>query len=358
MALLKSTLQDFPEWIKTVHGFNDLLLDLKEIRPELSTAHTIINDIKGKQVVGYFERPTKIVKNDKGCSEEFTDFNLKGTQKMWDPNSIEVAIEQCYTDLEGKFWHWSASNGIKRADLTQDDAINFITMLLQEGIADDVFRKVWFDNKDITAEELTHKDKDVENYNTLNGFWNLIFEIMQNNPNQKADTGLTTANDQATYLEQKNKVLGRDVDGTIALKTFESLAETVDNRIFNATPVIFCTDEIYKSYKRYFRDKSTDSAFNTTLNGLSRVAFDNIPIVPVHLWSRVINNDFMIEGKAFNPHRAIITTVENLQIGFDNENSIQDLEYEYEVKSKNVYMRSMAKIDAQISRDQLVTAAY
>ena len=66
----------------------------------------------------------------------------------------------------------------------------------------------------------------------------------------------------------------------------------------------------------------------------------------------------MIEGKAFNPHRAIITTVENLQIGFDNENSIQDLEYEYEVKSKNVYMRSMAKIDAQISRDQLVTAAY
>jgi hypothetical protein len=337
---------------KEVESLGEILVDGAYVLPAITEHHTIVQGIVAKQQVGYLERLYKITKADVGCGDNFNNKQIASREKFWDPKKVEVAFKQCYTDLEQTFFMWAIKQGSQLPNLTETDAYRFILELLQGGISDDTQRMGWFG--DTAAANVSGAGKikngvSVTDYTPYDGLWKRLFAIGTANASQVT---AIAANAGASYAAQN---IASTAD--VAYNTFQAMLESADSRIFAmGTPQILTTRKMLNNYKRTLRGKETDASFVKIENGQGQYMFDGVLIKEYELWDRTITADFDNGTKHDLPHRAVLTTKENLQLGYDSAN--YSIEAEYDMRTKEMLFRGQHKADTMVARDYLVHLAY
>ena len=86
--------------------------------------------------------------------------------------------------------------------------------------------------------------------------------------------------------------------------------------------------------------------------------FDGIPVQVRHDWDEFIKANEK-DGTAYNlPHRAILTTPENIPIGTTSEEDLQELDSFYDKKSKTNNVDIAFDLDTKVLEDYMAVTAF
>lgn len=356
----------------TFHGreAQEFILEPAYARPEISAIMTVHEGIKGAMRVAYAGQLRKITRRDTGCDTTPSGKQIPTSEAIWNPQPVEMWVAQCYADLANTFLAWGLAVGYKRPQLdagvvTITDAnggnprevnlwTEFVLTQMQNAGADDFLRIVFFGKMDITTGQLG-PNAAVEDYNQVNGFFTRIFAA-----------GATTRrytisqNAGATYATQQLP------DGAAPI-IFRNLVDGADPRL-TAMPnqIILVTQTIYNNWVAYRESKNLETSFAFEMNGdgtrgqvtQSTSNYRGIPVIPMNVWDMTIREDFNNGTRYDLPHRAILTTIENLAAGMDAQDGVTQFESHYEWVKKTMHMRGNYMLDTQLVHDYLVSAAY
>jgi hypothetical protein len=350
--------------------FRELILDPLLASPDLTQIVTITDDIKGDTDILFAKPFSKVTVIDTGCGTVPSVPGMDVEKLTWKPIPLEAWIAECGPDFEATFMKWGLGVGYKRPDLreavikirngmgaTDIQTLNYWNEFVQDqmeiAMRDDIFRIGFFGDPAITAAGLTNGVADVKNYNQVRGFWPQIIALASVYPSVHSYT--IQANQGANQAAQ---VLP---DGE-ATKIFTSLLfGGADRRLRNGsfgTPIIQCTQSIADNWALERQSKNLETSFKLVETGLVGPRFNNIEIVPRPEWDEIIAADFVVNGKANLPHRAMLTTKENLQLGFDNYDAATQVKAWHNDETKYTHMRGNYKMDAKVMRPFLTRAAW
>ena len=350
--------------------FRELILEPLLSSPDLNQILTITNDIKSDVDVLFSSPFEKVTKIDTGCGTTPTTPQMGVEKLSWRPVPLEAWIQECASDFEGTFMRWGLANGYNALDLRQ--AVikirsgmgssdiqtlgywnEFVQDKMEEAIRRDIYRIGYFGNPAITAAQLTAGSADVANYNQLLGLWPQIIALATGTPAVHAYT--IQANQGATLAAQA-------LPFGEATKIFTALlfGAGTDQRLRfgEGTPIIQCTQSVADNWAIERQSQNLETSFKLAITGLVGPRFNNVEIVPMPEWDRRILADFVVGGKANLPHRAVLTTKENMQLGFDNYDAAMQVMSWFNPETKYTHMRGNWKMDAKVMRPYLTRGAW
>lgn len=323
---------------------------------KLEQLHTIITGVKAKQQVVYIGDLDKITKLDAGCGLGASEADLDLSEKWWDPAELKVWLTECYKTNMDKLFAWGGKNGIERSDLTDTEYLQMIIERVEATMPKDAFRIVWFASKtiaNVSGGGVLKNGVSVTDYNQINGFWDQIYDIMTANPGQKvaiAENALTT--------KAAQMALAADT----AVDVFEGLltSSTVDPRLLgDDNRVIYCTQSLFNNYKKYLRSfPNIDASYERIEGRYDSLMFDGVQVISVPDWDRIIRADFDNGTKYDLPHRAVLTTKDNLPIALDASEALTDLKVFYDDVTELNHIKGGYKMDAMVAVDFMIAAAY
>lgn len=320
--------------------------------PEFTEFMTIVNGIVAKQQIAFLGRLSKVTKLNDGCGSSPTNKTIPLTAKYWNPVSVEAWLTQCETDLEQTFFVWGAKKGIDREDLTGTDFSKFVIEIMTSAMREDALRFLWFGDTaadNITAGSFLNSDSDIPYYNTIDGFWKQIFAAV---------TGLTTTRVTITENAGANYA-AQALPAGAAYAYLLAMVEQADPRLAaDSGAFIGVTQSMYNNWLATKESKSFDSSFARQDKAFKQDVFRGYPIYVMNFWDRNINADMNNGTKRISPHRAIMTTKENLLVGFDDSASATMADAWFNKETKINHMRGGYKLDAKIAYDFMVIAAY
>lgn len=324
-------------------------------KPELSAIHTLQTGIKAKQQIGYFGHLGLVGKKDSGCSTTENTSQITPTQKFWEPAPIFDRFSQCYSTLLPSFFVWGLKNGVNKSDLTQTDFADFFTTVLADAMREAVYRIAWFGQTDHTVvghgsgSQLLTAGTDAGFFTPINGFWKQVFDIIASDSKRRYTIAENTG---ADYDAQ-------ELTADKGLTIFKELKHKADPRLRASSDLVYlCTDSITDNYADTLRGKNVDTSFKRIEGGYNTLSFEGIPIISVNHWDRTIDAYFDNGTIKYNPHRALLTTRDNIALGVEEESNLSDIRVWYSQDDRKFRAEFLFNLDGKVIEDHMIQAAY
>lgn len=331
-------------------------------RPMLSQVHTIHENIIAKEQIAFLQRLQKVTLKDTGCGTGISTKELPMYQKFWEPVNTKIWLQPCWADFEASFFIWSMRKGIDRADLSETDLAEYLIEVLTDAVYDDALRMLWFGDEAITdigdsPVGTLALSSDVKYYDLFDGFFKQVFAgVAITNP---ATWGhipkyVIAANAEATKALQLSQL----ADGH-SLTIMRHLLDNADERLRNAPNKIFLvTNTIFSNWQDYKESKVLETSWKQQDYDMETGVYRNTPIIPMSFWDRHIQGDFD-NGTTYNiPHRAILTTKEQLAAGFDSSDKVGDFKSFLDDTTELYNIKGGYKIDAKTMEHYMFSVAY
>jgi len=326
--------------------------------PAVTDMYTVVPGIKARKQVVYLGLGDKKTKTDAGCGDTSTDVGITALQKFWDPARLEVYDRICATAWEDTLYVWSMKNGLDYNDLTDTEIAKYVTETYPEVLRRDALRVAFLGDTAHATAATTGVIKvvgDIVNYNQVDGFWKKLVAAVGVTA---ADTRRVTISENALGTFALQLALATDK----AYDTFKSmLTGATDPRLKSAQDaVILCTQTLFENFLATKESKTLESSFARSEERIVKANFRGIPVIPVPDWDLYIQADMLANGSvtAYNlPHRAVLTTKANLQIGLDTD-AVDNLEVWYDRDTKYWKVRGGYKMDVQIPHNFMACIAY
>lgn len=328
--------------------------------PSLNEFHTLVSGIKAKKQIAILGLLGKVGKKQTNCTISENASQIPASEKFWNPVMIGDRFVQCWTDLLETFWIYGTKNGVNKDDLTSTDFANFLNEKLGEALQDAAFRLAWFGDtaaanyNDSPAGVITNS-VDPSWYTPLDGFWKQIFAVVTADADRK--TAIAN-NAQATYALQKFS--DTDTTNQVVTGIFQTMIDSADERLIESgNAIMIATRSMVLQYKRERRKFSNiDQAYTRTETGWDTIEIDGIPVYTFSFWDRTIKADFDNGTKWYLPHRAVLTTKENLQVGTEEVGNLSELKPFYDNKTKTYNVDFGFNLDAKLIEDYKIQVAY
>jgi len=320
--------------------------DMEEMR-----LTTFEDDILGKRQLAFSNNYGKGGKADTGCGLDF-EGSLTFKQKFWDPVPIKDPKEQCWNDLFPSLIQYANKGGVARKDLTQNDIFMALqSMRLKDQLVKDVHRRMWFSDTSFVDGDFTNGATDKVFYNIYNGLWQQIFESVDASESFNSPI---TENGEATIPAQLALAADR------AFLVFIAMVEGADTRLTDqGDQVIGVTKTLYDNFASFLESKDTFNSFSRIEDGFTTLNFRGIPIVRMASWDRHIQADFKTGAPVYDlPHRALLTSKQNLHMGVDRSRSLTDIEQWYDRDQELWKSKSSTMEDAKLIHGFMTATAY
>lgn len=354
---------------KEVQALSEMIIDEAFNTPTLSQIHTPVTGIVAKQQIGYLSQLSGLVgKLSTGCEID-TDTNTSSMrQKFWAPAFIEGRFIQCWKNLLPSFWVWGLNQGVKKADLTNGDFFNYISNIIGVSMNESWLRLAWFG--DTTAAHYNASpggtitnSVSTAYFTPIDGFWKQLFNIVAADSNRltgdiSSGVGVATRNGQASYAAQA--FTSTDTTNMVATETLANMKYGSDFRLRDKANLMYLvTQSFFDQYARELRKvPNVEGAYERIEGGYTALHFEGIPVIGLNFWDRNIRNNQDNGTKWNKPHRALLTTKEELMIGLEEEGSLSTIDAFNEKKTRELFVDFGYNIDAKINQDYMIQVAY
>lgn len=354
---------------KQVMALSEMIIEEAFSTPTLAQIHTPVKGIVAKQQIGYLSQLSGLVgKLSTGCEID-TDTNVVSMhQKLWTPAFIEGRFVQCWKNLIPSFWVWGLKNGVNKSDLTTGDFFNFISQVIGVSMNESWLRLAWFGDTgalhyNTSPAGVITNAVDLGYFTPINGFWEQLQAIVATTPARltgdiSAGVGIATRNAQASYAAQA--FTASDTTNMVATETLANMKYGSDFRLRDKANLQYLvTQSFFDQYARELRKvPNVEGAYERIEGGYTALHFEGIPVIGLNFWDRNIRNNQDSGSKWNKPHRALLTTVDELMIGLEEESDLSTIDAFNEKKTRELFIDFGYNIDAKINQDFMVQVAY
>ncbi len=321
------------------------------IQGELSDVHTIETGIQHDQQIVFIENLDVSGEAFTNCTPVEQD-GLVMTEKVWTPKLIGGRYTHCANDLNRLFKLFEKA---KRANPDYFDGLNrnglgLLMVEIVDAMKVSISAKVWLGDTAAAVQSggnFTIAGFNVGLWDQFDGLWEQIF----------ADSAIPrytiTENGNATYVLQE---LAAGEGRTI----FQTMYEDADSRLVgHADAQYLVTRTIWDNYLTTIEDKQGNGGIITRLeDGTVTMSYRGIPIIRMNEWDRTIRkyqDDLTVH---FRPHRALLTTPNNIPIATLSEDDLDSLESWYEKKDKTNILDFSYFLDTKWGESYMGSVAY
>lgn len=345
-----------------IREISEAIFESSFSKPQITQFHQVMEGIVAKKQIAFLGRLNGLLgKGTNACGETDATNTVTNSEKFWDPATISDRIPFCWTELKETFFVWGLKKGIEKGDLTSTDLLIYLQEIVQDAIVEAVYRLAYFGDKDAAdvnaspAGVLT-AGTDVAYFNKIDGFWKQLFAVVAADSDRKT-TGIASRNGQSTFADQK--FTSADTTNKVVTNTLQNMYYEADMRLRERDDLVYITTQsVADQYAREL--KAANQAFTTERleGGITSLQSDGIQVIGFHFLDRIIKTYFSDGTKYYLPHRAILTTTENLAVGAEESGSFTDLDVWFDKTANKTYMKFALTMDAKVLEDYLVQVAY
>lgn len=349
-----ATVLDFSKFSFTaeqIRDINELLYDEVMQAPEISLIHTIHPNIVFDKEIGFIGEGGLVGVAGQGCDPTPQSWKIGTRTVKWTPKSWEILIEDCWKDLESTCAVYSLKQGVDVSDFSTTDYYAIVVQVLSVAIKKFIVRLAWFsdtDAKNVSANGVITNGVDTKYFSIIDGFWKQIIAQTTVNAAQRVAIAENTG---ATYAQQELS----PTSVANYLKALKYKASMVLRSMTDA--IVPCTQSVYDAWEQYNQGKEIESLYTKLIDGTETLKAYGMTLMPQPIWDEMIAKYENTGTKLNNPHRAVLTTKSNLNIGVDSEGSFEDMRIWYNPDSRKVKTELMGKADAKLYNPELLQVA-
>ena len=329
-------------------------------KPELTKFHSVVNGIVAKKQIAILGRLGGLVGKGTGSCDPSSATNaIVNTEKFWNTAVVSDRFESCWTDLKETFFLYGTKKGIEKYDLTGTDFLNFVEELVTDAIQEAIYRIAWFG--DTTAENVVDggvvtNGTDLAYFNKIDGFWKQIFAIVAGDATRKT-TDLASRNGQASFALQA--FTATDTTNKVVSNALQNMRFGADYRLREQAGLVYVvTQSVADQYERELLAYNVAFTTERLENGITLLKSGGIEVYSFNLWDRIIRS-YYSNGTVYHlPHRALLVTPTNLQIGTEEVTAMSGMDVFNDKKSKKNFIDFAFNIDAKVVLDYEIQAAY
>lgn len=342
---------------REAQSLSDAIFKKSFYKPSLTEFHQIVEGIKAKQQIVFLGLMGLTGKKKTGCQTPEGTGTIPNSEKFWDPVIIAEKFGECWDTIKETFFVWGTKNGISRDDLTDTDFANFLQDRMSDSLLEAIFRVSWFGDKAADEAPTGHltAGTDLDYFNPVDGFWKQLFAIA---PNTSSARRVEIArNAQSSYTAQA--FTNTDTQNMVATNILAAMKYNADYRLRDQQNLVYiATQSLTDQYVKELRSQQLDASFTRIESGYQAVMFEGIPVIPVNFFDRYIAEYFDNGTKLYNPHRAVLTTTDNLAIGVESIGNLTELDAWFSRDDRKYYVEFSVNLDAKVLEDELVQVAY
>jgi hypothetical protein len=331
-------------------------------KPELSKFHTVVNGIVQKKQIVILGRLSGLVGLGAGGCDPASATNTIGmSEKFWEPVTVSDRFTACWTDLEASFWAYGLKIGVQKADLTATEFFMFVQDLVTDAIQEAIYRIAWFsdvdaaDYNDSPAGVLTNGTA-LGYFNKIDGLFKQIFAIVGADANRKT-AGLATKNAAVSFALQAFD--STDTTNKVVTNTLQNMKYGADYRLREKAGLVYVvTQSVADQYERELIASNVAFTTERLENGITLLKSGGIEVFSFNLWDRIIRSYYSNGTKYYLPHRAILLTPDNIQIGTEESAQMSGFDVIFDRTTKKNHIDFAFNIDAKVIVDYEIQAAY
>lgn len=349
---------------------NGALRDLGELLfltvfndPDIELVMTQQTGIFNGHKLGYIDDMGDVGKNQSGCNPTYDNVNVNGIEKTWELGPWQIPLKMCYTELENTLAKYGLDWGTNVHNLTDTPYWNDILIpLLQRAMTDMYWRIVFFGDKDaknIASSGLITAGVDPALFTMCDGLFKRFKAITAANAHQLTTIAANTAKDsdsKVTYQSQKEAIRQEGV----AVGIVDELLSDADSRIFDKEDhVIMMTNSLFKALRNDVkRLHNLQLTVEQVTGGIQMSQYDGHNIVVLDIWDRMIKK-YEDNGTSLNcPHRAILTSPQNIFAGTTAKDAISDVSVTFDDVTRLNHIFAQSNIGTLVGEDALVQCAF
>ena len=329
-------------------------------KPELTKFHSVVNGIVAKKQIAILGRLSGLVGKGTGSCDPSSATNaIVNTEKFWNPAVVSDRFESCWSDLKETFFLYGTKKGIEKYDLTGTDFLNFVEELVTDAIQEAIYRIAWFG--DTTAENVVDggvitNGTDLAYFNKIDGFWKQIFAIVAGDSARKT-TDLASRNGQASFALQN--FTSTDTTNKVVSNALQNMRFGADYRLREQAGLVYVvTQSVADQYERELLAYNVAFTTERLENGITLLKSGGIEVYSFNLWDRIIRSYYSNGTVYYLPHRALLVTPTNLQVGTEEVSAMSGMDVFNDKKSKKNFIDFAFNIDAKVVLDYEIQAAY
>lgn len=338
--------EELKDWSKVIH-------EMTYADPELNKLHQIDEGIAHNTQIVFAGGLGLMGKAVSGCTPaEIAGISL--TEKFWTPIREDFRLKHCSADVnaQDKLINQFAKMNPDFYNVIEGSAStlgNFLVASVVSGFNEELMRKVWFN--DILADTIANggvltNGTDKDYFNTFDGFWKQIVAL-------GAPEVVITKNAGATYAAQ-------ELAAGESIAILKGLNNAADSRLKNdPNRQFYVTNTIFEGYLNDLEDNQVSGAGNTmiTENGQTTLKYRGIEVVNCDFIDRYIDA-YENDGTKRNlPHRAVLSTPQNLRVGTLAAGDFGEVDAFYDRTLKSNFIDGVYSVDAKHLEDYKLVSA-
>jgi hypothetical protein len=330
--------------------------------PELNEFHDINEDIKADKQVPILDLMTGLMGRKKqNCDTTPNDqLSINTKEKFWTPVYHSDRIAICYDEFSTSFFKWLRKEGIAKENIEATDIANFILERTATHMKQMLWEKLYFADKNAVAGTDNGLSAGQLPYmNTIDGFFTQGFAIAAANASQRVTIA---KNAEATNADQK--FTAADIAAQTVTGYLDEMYYNSDIRLRGKDNLKYLvTQTVFDQYVRERKSiTGSEIAYTRTETGIKIVQFNGIDVQPVNVWDRTLASYFQVvtgpNTNTFLPHRALLTTTNNLKPGTEKFANLSELDVIYDKVGKQFLIDFGFNLDAQIGIDEYLMIGY
>lgn len=337
----------------------ELLFSTVFVDAALSKMCSIKTGLRTGEYVGYIDRfPEVGTPRTAACGGTWNTNQAPTREEKWEILRYEVMETICYDDIKDSLVRFENETGTAYQDITSSEYMTYVIQpLMEDALKRLTIRLSWFGDK--TAKNVASGGEitagvNVELFKTCDGLWKRIYAQGTANTKQRVTIA---ANAEATYELQDSKIREAGVATGIMRDIITKAPKSL-----RANKKAFI--QITMSLKDALDDdivtnnKGSELQWKSIADGVMETNFRGVKVQANAEWDERIQAFNDAGTKWINPHRAVYSTLENLQVGTEENKEIADLNTWYEKKDHRVYMEAFGTLGTMLAEPSQMMAAY
>ena len=313
-------------------SLNDIFYEPVFRSDEIMRNYRVIPNVKHKMNVYTSAALTKIVRTKEGCNDaEAGTFNVD--DKVLTAGRCRVALSQCSDEFYGTYIEEMYKNGVDVNNIEGTQLADAIVNRAVSGIASDVVRLAWGDDSALTGGSA------VAGYGVFDGWMKLM------------------AGETVIDYETANHAAPIAADAIGIIRKIYDQAPAALQQVPAGDKKFFVTPKVFNAYLANLEGSSADLAIVNTVDGMRKVMFRGVEIVPMYEWDTILadtNPDLFVDSATNYTNGICYCAVENLIIGSDVTDPEGSFKVFYDDLEEKMFFRGYFKLGVQYLYSSLV----
>ena len=300
---------------------------------DIMSNYRVIPNVKHKMNVYTSAALSNIVQKYTTCSSLSQDpvqqFNVEN--KTITAGRCRVALSQCSEEFWGTYIEEMYRNGVDVNNVEGTQLADAIVNRAVSGIGQDVVRLAW------------GADGASASYDAFDGWMKLM--------------GADATVDGARINFNGTAAAPTAADAITLIRSNYDGAPAALQQVASADKKIFCTPKIFNAYLANLEGSSADLAIVNQVDGMRRVMFRGVELVPVYEWDTIladINPDIFDVGGVNHTNGICYCATQNLIIGSDVTDPQGSFKVFYDDLEEKMFFRGYFKLGVQFLYPSLV----